>query len=235
MYVPRIFQVLMSNIEPVPPVILFQDEFLLVVDKAPGMPVQPDRTGDLSLLQQVQTLFPGGTIGSPHRLDRPVSGITLFTLTGPALRAMDALYREKRVMKSYLAIVEGRTEAKGELEHKLSHSGGTRKAKVHESDGDVNARLKFTTRAVGERFSLIEVVPEGGAFHQIRAQLGAAGHAIKGDVKYGARRGEQDRSIALHAWRMQFKHPITGQAMKLEAPFPERSIWPALLGLVRSW
>ncbi len=225
----------MSNIEPVPPVILFQDEFLLAVDKAPGMPVQPDRTGDLSLLQQVQALFPGGTIGSPHRLDRPVSGITLFTLTAPALRAMDALYREKRVMKSYLAIVEGRMDAKGELQHQLSHAGGTRKAKVHESDGDVNARLKFTTKAVGERFSLLEVIPEGGAFHQIRAQLGAAGHAIKGDVKYGARRGEPDRSIALHAWRMQFKHPITDQQMKLEAPFPQRSIWPALVALVRRW
>ncbi|MGB3870668.1 MAG: RluA family pseudouridine synthase [Flavobacteriales bacterium] len=225
----------MSSIEPTPPLILFQDEFLVAVDKAPGVPVQPDRTGDLSLLQELRSMFPNATVGSPHRLDRPVSGITLFTLTGPALRAMDALYREKRVVKSYLAIVEGRTELKGELQHQLVHAGGTRKAKVDKTGNEINARLKYTTKALGERFSLLEVIPEGGAFHQIRAQLGAAGHAIKGDVKYGARRGEPDRSIALHAWRMQFKHPITGQEMKLETPFPERSIWPALVALVKAW
>ncbi|MBK9597817.1 MAG: hypothetical protein IPO60_05665 [Flavobacteriales bacterium] len=60
--------------------------------------------------------------------------------------------------------MEGKTASKGELDHKLSHAGGTRKAKVSEADGDSNARLRFTTRAVGERFSLLEVVPEGGAF-----------------------------------------------------------------------
>lgn len=225
----------MSSIDLVAPVLLFRDEFLAVVDKPPGIPVQPDRTGDLSLLQQVQSLFPECSVGSPHRLDRPVSGITVFALNAPALRAMDALFRERRVTKSYLAIVEGGMEPKGELVHSLSHAGGTRKAKVDRAEGEGNARLQYTTRAVGERFSLLEVVPEGGAFHQIRAQLGASGHPIKGDVKYGARRGEPDRSIALHAWRMKFTHPITGAAMALEAPMPTRSIWPALVGLVRAW
>lgn len=221
----------MSNTEPVSFKPLFQDEFLVLVDKPPGIPVQPDRTGDVSLMQLMQAQFPGVILGSPHRLDRPVSGLTLFTLSAPALRAMDTLFREKHVEKIYLAIVEGKTATKGELDHRLSHAGGTRKAKVTEADGDSNARLRFTTRAVGERFSLLEVVPEGGAFHQIRAQLGAAGHPIKGDVKYGARRGEPDRSIALHAWRMRFIHPITGKTMDIAAPMPTRSIWPALLAI----
>lgn len=224
----------MSSIEADGPVVIHQDEHILAVDKLPGIPVQPDRTGDRSLLQQVQDRFPGVNIGSPHRLDRPVGGITLFTLSAPALRAMDALFRGRRVAKTYLAIVEGRTDAKGELNHRLEHAGGSRKASVSEAAESLpgNARLQFITRAVGERFSLLEVVPEGGAFHQIRAQLAASGHPIKGDVKYGARRGEPDRSIALHAWRMAFKHPVTGIAMNLEAPVPVRSIWPALLALV---
>ena len=223
----------MSNIEPVEPVRIFQDAHIVVVDKVLGIPVQPDRTGDPSLLQAMQALFPGESVGSPHRLDRPVSGVTLFTLSAPALRAMDVLFREKRVTKTYLAIVEGRMEAAGELSHHLSHAGGTRKAKVAEltTGAEGNSRLRFSTKAVGDRFSLLEVVPEGGAYHQIRAQLAAAGHPIKGDVKYGARRGEPDRSIALHAWRMSFPHPITGSEMKVEAPMPARSIWPALLAL----
>lgn len=221
----------MSNTEQPPVEVLYQDEFLVLVDKPTGIPVQPDRTGDRSLLQGMQALFPQASVGSPHRLDRPVSGLTLFTLNAPALRAMDKLFREKRVAKTYLAIVEGRTEPEGELVHQLSHAGGTRRSRVVEADGDGNARLRFTTQALGDRFSLLEVVPQGGAFHQIRAQLAAAGHPIKGDVKYGARRGEPDRSIALHAWRMQFIHPITGREMTIEAPFPVRSIWPQLQAL----
>lgn len=221
----------MNSIDTLPVKPLFQDEFMMLVDKPPGIPVQPDRTGDVSLLQLMQARLPGVNLGSPHRLDRPVSGITLFTLGAPVLRAMDALFREKQVAKTYLAIVEGKAAPKGVLEHGLSHTSGTRKAKVIEASGSGNARLSFTTRAVGDRFSLLEVVPEGGVFHQIRAQLAAAGHPIKGDVKYGARRGEPDRSIALHAWRMRFVHPITGKPMDIGAPMPVRSIWPALLAL----
>ena len=225
----------MSSIDPVEPVRVFQDGHIVAVDKMPGLPVQPDRTRDLSLLQLVQDLFPGKSVGSPHRLDRPVSGITLFTLDAPTLRSMDALFRQKRVAKTYLAIVEGRMEVAGELSHHLSHAGGTRKAKVAEQAAGVEgiSRLRFITKAVGDRFSLLEVVPEGGAFHQIRAQLAASGHPIKGDVKYGARRGEPDRSIALHAWRMAFPHPATKSEMMLEAPLPTRSIWPALLALAQ--
>ncbi|MBL7957047.1 MAG: hypothetical protein JNM49_03730, partial [Flavobacteriales bacterium] len=70
-----------------------------------------------------------------------------------------------------------------------------------------------------------ECAPEGGAFHQIRAQLAAWGHPIKGDVKYGARRGEKDRSIALHARSVRFKHPFTGKEQSVEAAAPPSGIW----------
>ena len=180
-------------------------------------------------------MFPAGSveIGSPHRLDRPVSGLVIFTKSIEALRGMDEIFRRAAVEKTYLALVEGRTPEKGECSHVLGHAGGSRKAKVlEEKDADGrNAKLTFTTKALGERFSLLEVRPEGGAFHQIRAQLATIGHPIKGDVKYGARRGEQDRSIALHAWRMRFDHPVTGTPLELKAPMPTRSIWPALLAL----
>lgn len=213
--------------------VLFRDAHLVVVNKPPGISVQPDRTGDPCLLGHVQAMFPNDAVGSPHRLDRPVGGITLFTLDAATLRAMDALFRERHVAKTYLAIVEGHTPEQGRMEHTLKHIGGPRKAVTTAAlKGETgNAVLHFSTRAMGARFSLLEVVPSGGAFHQIRAQLGAAGHPIKGDVKYGARRGEPDRSIALHAWRLVFTHPGTGMLLTLEAPPPTSSIWPALLSL----
>lgn len=224
----------MSSIDPAEVHVLYRDDHFIAVDKPPGIPVQPDRTGDRCLLQAVQAMLPELSLGSPHRLDRPVGGITLFTLTPEALRAMDAFLREKRVEKTYLAIVEGQPAERGELLHRLIHLGGTRKATVAETrSGEAgNAVLRYTTRATGERYTLLEVVPEGGAFHQIRGQLAEVGHPIKGDVKYGARRGERDRSIALHAWRMAFPHPFTGKPVQVVAPVPVRSIWPALVGLV---
>ena len=86
--------------------------------------------------------------------------------------------------------------------------------------------------ATGDRYTLVEAIPEGGAFHQIRAQLGAWGHPIKGDVKYGARRGEKDWSIALHARSLRFVHPFTGVDVSIEAPAPPGTLWSALVAAV---
>ncbi|MBK8340461.1 MAG: hypothetical protein IPK99_10930 [Flavobacteriales bacterium] len=83
----------------------------------------------------------------------------------------------------------------------------------------------------GDRYALIEVEPEAGRFHQIRAQLAASGMPIKGDVKYGARRGEKDRSIALHAHTLSFRHPITQTPVIVTAPPPATPVWAALLAL----
>lgn len=218
----------MSSIEAAP-AILYQDPWLVAVDKPPGMPVQPDRTGDACLLHVVKDRFPAAALGSPHRLDRPVSGLVLFTLMPQALRGMDALFRGRAVEKTYLALVEGAPPPSGACRHKLMHAAGARKAAVQEADGQGRpVQLRFRNLAQGDRFALLEVKPQGGAFHQIRAQLAAIGHPIKGDVKYGARRGEPDRSIGLHAWRLAFAHPMDQRPLLLEAPVPHRSIWQAL-------
>lgn len=209
--------------------VVYTDEHLVVVNKPPGIAVQPDRSGDESLLLRVQGAFPGVAIGSPHRLDRPVSGLVVFTRSAAALRGMDALYRERGVGKTYLAVVEGRLEGEGTLEHRLVHAGGTRKAVVAAGQSGQAVQVHYVVRVQGDRYCLLEVRPEGGAFHQIRAQLAAAGHPIKGDVKYGARRGEKDRSIALHAWRLRFAHPATGAEVLLEAAPPCGGIWAKLM------
>lgn len=231
MFAHRISPARMSNTED-GPVIVFQDAHLIVVDKPCGIAVQADRTGDPCLLDQVKALFPTEDIGSPHRIDRPVGGLVIFTRNAEALRGMDALFREQAVEKTYLAIVEGATPPEGECRHDLERNAGQRKTRLAEQPGGGReAVLHFKTKTVGDRFSLLKVIPQGGAFHQIRAQLAAIGHPIKGDVKYGARRGEKDRGITLHAWKMRFPHPVTKKLLELEAPLPIRSIWPALLAL----
>lgn len=215
--------------------VVHRDEHLIIVDKPPGVPVQPDRTGDPCLLEMVRTVVPKHEVGSPHRLDRPVSGLVVFALDRDALLGMDGVFRRQEIAKSYLAIVEGKPAAEAELVHKIHHHGGSRKAQVEAADGMGGpgvVRLHYRLRAAGIRYSLLEVSPVGGAFHQIRAQLGAIGHPIKGDVKYGARRGEKDRSIGLHAWKLVFDHPITGARLQIEAPIPGHGSWPVFKGLL---
>lgn len=203
--------------------VLWADAHLLAVCKPAGMPVQPDRGGDPDLLTAVRTRHPGEAIGLPHRLDRPVSGVVLLARTAPALAALDRAFRERTVAKTYLAVVTGAVAGDLHLEHRLVHDARHRRARLA-GDG-ILARIHVHPLHRGDRYTLVEVVPQGGAFHQIRAQLAAAGHAIKGDVKYGARRGERDRSIALHALRIALPHPFTGERLCVEAPLPGTPTW----------
>ncbi len=205
------------------PVVLWRDAHLVAVNKPPGVPVQPDTTGDADLLAALRAVHPGEAIGLPHRLDRPVSGVVLLARTAAALEGLGGLFRARSVRKTYLAVVHGAWEREMVLEHALVHDARSRKARVDAAGAP--ARLAVRPLQVGDRYTLVEVRPEGGAFHQIRAQLAAAGHPIKGDVKYGARRGERDRSIALHALRLELPHPVGGAPLRVEAPLPGTRTW----------
>lgn len=202
---------------------LWSDARLLAVHKPAGMPVQPDLTGTPDLLSAVRAMHPGEAIGLPHRIDRPVSGVVLFSRTTEALQALNRLFQERAVQKTYLAVVTGAVDGDLTLEHTLLHVPKARRARV--SDRGVPVSLALRPLMRGDRYTLVEVRPLGGAFHQIRAQLAAAGHPIKGDVKYGARRGERDRSIALHARSIALRHPFTGEALHVEAPVPDTPTW----------
>ena len=221
----------MSSTEPIG--ILYKDDHLCIVNKPAGMPVQPDGTGDPSLLDLVSEQMRSDPIGLVHRIDRPVSGVVLFALDQHTLRIMNEQFKERRVHKIYWAIVEGKWEgSEHTLEHWLQHDAKAKKARISKKSEGESSRLKARLLAQGDRFALIEVIPEGGAFHQIRAQLAAAGHPIKGDVKYGARRGEKDRSISLHAHSIQFHHPATDELLLIEAPARRDGIWPVLVGKI---
>ncbi|MCB0793867.1 MAG: RluA family pseudouridine synthase [Flavobacteriales bacterium] len=205
--------------------ILFQDDHLLVLNKPSGIPVQDDQSGDTSLMAIVKDRLPKGPVGLVHRLDRPVSGAVLMTLSREAEKAMHEAFRDGRVDKRYLAVVHGRPVDHFVLEHRLVHDKRRHRARIGSGDEGRLVRLHGRVVRTGERYSLVELVPEEGAFHQIRAQLAAAGHPIKGDVKYGARRGERDRSIALHASWLRFDHPVAGLPIEVVVPPPISGIW----------
>jgi len=231
----------MSNTESTTGVLLlFLDEHLCVAWKPGGMPVQPDTTGDLSLLEVLAAQLDTKELGLVHRLDRPVSGAVVLSRDADVLRGLNEQFRQREVEKHYWAIVEGveRLGAPGDqevLEDRITRDGRGKRARI--SPASVGAdeelsRLRYTVLAKGERLALLEVAPEGGAFHQIRAQLSKAGFPIRGDVKYGARRGERDRTIALHAQSLAFVHPITGKPVHVVAPAPETPVWQAMQRLL---
>jgi len=215
---------------------LWGDAHFLAVNKPAGMPVQADKTGDAPVLDAIRTQWQEKDIdalpGLAHRLDRPVSGVLLLTRTAEALASINMLFARHAVRKTYWAIVGGAPPESGVWRHRLVHDPHKHKAYVARPEQQaVDAELHFKRLAQGDRYALLELVPTGGSFHQLRAQCAAAGHAIKGDVKYGARRGEPDRSIGLHARSLGFVHPFTGVEHCIEAPPPSTPLWLALLNM----
>lgn len=214
------------------PIVLFEDRWLIALCKPTGLPVQADRTGDTDLLTWARQRFPNESdLQLVHRIDRPVSGAVLLGREPESLARMNRLFHDQAVEKLYWAVIEG-APGKGpfELAHSIKHDARAFRARI-ERNGSPNATMRLKVLAQGDRFALVEALPRGGLFHQVRSQLAAWGHPIKGDVKYGARRGEPDRSIGLHARALRFRHPMTDESMVIVAPAPVSGIWSKLATL----
>jgi 23S rRNA pseudouridine1911/1915/1917 synthase len=210
--------------------ILFEDNHLIAVNKNPGDLVQGDQTGDAPLPELIKAYIkkkydkPGEVfLGVIHRLDRPTSGVVLFARTSKGLERMNAAFKNRQTSKKYWALVEGQLSGDGELQHYLKKNPKNNKALVLNTpeEGAKEAKLSYQTLKVGDRYSLVEVDLQTGRHHQIRAQFASIGHPIKGDIKYGARRAERDRSICLHAHSLEFTHPTTKVTVNIIAPPPD--------------
>ncbi len=214
--------------------IIVEDASFVILEKPAGIPAQPDNTGDMDLLSMIREQLKDPGIGLVHRLDRPVSGVMVFARNEAALADLNRQFQERTVRKVYWAIVEGAFPVAKVLENLIEHDAFHKKARVgagiaHDAR---TVRISVKPLAVGDRYSLVEVIPEGGAFHQIRVQLSAAGHPIKGDVKYGARRGEKDRSIALHSRAIDLDHPVSGIRLSYTANTPSAPLWKMLEAMI---
>ena len=210
--------------------IIYQDNHLIAVNKRAGDLVQGDHTGDVPLPDHIKAYLkhkfnkPGNVFcGVIHRLDRPTTGVVLFARTSKGLERMNKAFKERQIKKTYWALVEGRLEGEDSLRHFLKKNNKNNKSTVFKKAevGAKEARLSYRVIKTGDNYSLLEVELDTGRHHQIRAQFAAIGHAVKGDVKYGARRAERDKSICLHAKTLGFIHPVSGEKIEIEASSPE--------------
>lgn len=214
--------------------ILYKDNQLFIVAKAPGQAVQADKTGDANLQQQAEA-YCHHPLHLVNRIDRPVSGIVVFAKNERAMTALTEQFRQRNVGKTYLALVQqAPPEAEGVLLHFLRKNQAKNTSQVvpEGTAGAERAELRYRLRGSSDRYHLLEIELITGRHHQIRAQLAAIGCPVRGDVKYGFRRATPDRSIALHAWRMAFVHPVSGEPVEVEAPLPEGAIWEAVKGML---
>lgn len=219
--------------------VIYEDNHLIVVNKAPGEIVQGDKTGDTPLLETVRAYIkekygkPGNVFcGLVHRLDRPVAGLVVFAKTSKALSRMCELFRNGGVHKTYWAITRNApAEPQGRLTHWITTVERTNKSTAHPSPrtGAKEARLSYRQIARSDRYNLLEVNLETGRKHQIRVQLSAMGCPVRGDLKYGDKRSNPDGSISLMARRIEFIHPVSGKPLALTAPVPKGDVlWSAM-------
>ena len=219
--------------------IVYEDNHLIIVNKACGEIVQGDRTGDEPLVETLKQWIkekyqkPGNVFcGVIHRIDRPTSGLVVFARTSKGLSRMNELFRKGEVHKTYWAIVQNRPPKQTDtLTHWLvAHEKGNR-TEVFDApkEGAQKAVLKYRVIAEGERYHLVEVELLTGRKHQIRAQLSHIGCPIKGDLKYGARRSNPGGGISLQSHRICFQHPVSKLEIDITAPTPPQPLWQALV------
>ncbi|MCQ2333441.1 MAG: RluA family pseudouridine synthase [Paludibacteraceae bacterium] len=218
--------------------ILYEDNHIIAVSKTCNEIVQGDKTGDEPLSEKVKAYIkakynkPGEVfLGVTHRLDRPTSGVVLFARTSKALTRLNAMFSShEQIRKTYWAIVQNAPrESEGRLEHYLVRREALNKSFIAKStDKDAKrAVLTYRTLAHSDRYTLLEINLETGRHHQIRCQLAAIGCPIKGDLKYGARRSNQDGGICLHARQIEFVHPVSHEHITITAPVPNDTLWCA--------
>ena len=215
--------------------VIYEDNHIIVVNKAPGEIVQGDKTGDTPLSDTVKQWIkethakPGNVfLGVVHRLDRPVGGLVVFAKTSKALSRLNELFRNGDVHKTYWAITRNLPPKESDLlTHYITTVERNNKsyASVTPKNGAKESKLRYRLLSKGERFNLVEVELLTGRKHQIRVQMSSIGCPIRGDLKYGDKRSNPDGSISLIAHRIKFIHPVSGKEIDLTAPVPAERLW----------
>lgn len=215
--------------------VLYEDNHIIAVYKKPSDLSQGDKTGDISLDDEVKKYIaekykkPGAVfLGVVHRLDRPVGGVMLFARTSKALQRLNEVFRTREVRKTYLAIVGERPpEDEAELSDYLKKNEKQNKTYVYDKEvkGSKKSSLSYRLAGASDRYFLLEIELHSGRHHQIRAQLANIGCPVKGDLKYGYPRSNSDGSISLFARRLEFIHPVKNEKISIVAHFPEGDIW----------
>ena len=215
--------------------LIYEDNHLLVFNKQPGLLAQRDKTGDISLLDILKkylkvTKKKEGNVylGLVHRLDRNSSGVMVFAKTSKALSRLNKQFKDREVLKTYWAIVEGKNLPKGEkLVNWVKKNQKKNKSIVlkKEIEGSKKAILSYQLLKILKNYSFIQVKLETGRHHQIRSQIAYRGFPIKGDIKYGSKRSNKNSSIYLHSKHLTLLHPVTKEKLTFSAKCPKDSLW----------
>ena len=224
--------------------VLYEDNHLIAVKKEPGSIVQSDKTGDETLAEEVKAYIkrkykkPGDVfLGIIHRLDRPVGGVIVFARTSKALTRMNELFREKKISKTYWAIVEEKPPIEdGQLVNWLKKNQEKNRSRAYDIEVKESKKAELTYRLMGrsKHYYYIEVHPKTGRHHQIRVQLAHLGCKIKGDVKYGAKRTNKDGSIHLFARSLSFIHPVKKEKLIIRSNPPMGPLWNEMINLEKA-
>ena len=217
--------------------VIYEDNHIIIVNKRAGDIVQGDKTGDKPLSDVVKDYIkvkhnkPGNVyLGVVHRLDRPTTGIVMFSKTSKALPRLNKLFAEKKAYKTYWAIVKQVPESPQDtLINWLKKNPKNNKSTAYSKEikDSKKAILHYKTLKVLDNYVLLEIELETGRHHQIRTQLASIGSPIKGDLKYGFNRSNKDGSIHLHARKINFIHPVSKEIIQVTAPVPDDVIWKA--------
>lgn len=217
--------------------VLHEDNHIIIVNKRVGDIVQGDKTGDKPLSEVVKAYLkekhnkPGNVyLGVVHRLDRPTSGIVLFSKTSKALPRLNKLFQQKDAKKTYWAVVKNRPPKDQDiLVHYLKRNPKQNKSFAHKNEvpDSKKAILEYRILKELDNYFLLEVDLKTGRHHQIRSQLSAIGCPIKGDLKYGFDRSNKDAGIHLHARKLEFIHPVKKEPIIVIAEVPDESLWQA--------
>ena len=215
--------------------VLYEDNHIIAVNKKASDIVQGDKTGDRPLPEYIKDYIkkkykkPGKVfLGVVHRLDRPVSGVMVFARTSKALSRLNEMFREKKVQKTYWAIVKNKPQnTKETLVHYLLKNQAKNKSQAFNREGNHALRSELSYKLIRslDNYHLLEVSPKTGRHHQIRVQLAKIGCPIKGDIKYGFDRTNKDKSIHLHARKIDFIHPVKKEPISITAPTPNDVLW----------
>lgn len=219
--------------------ILYEDNHLIAINKSCSEIVQGDKTGDTPLSETIKAYLkekynkPGDVfLGVTHRLDRPTSGVVLFARTSKSLSRLNEMFRDKDLIKKTYWAVTDKAPAKssGILKHWLIRNEKQNKSFAYDKEipGSKEAILEYSTIGKSDRYYLLEIKLITGRHHQIRAQLAAIGCHIKGDMKYGFPRSNQDGGIHLHSRKIEFIHPVSKKNIFIEAPVPDDILWKSI-------
>lgn len=215
--------------------VLYEDNHIIAINKPAGTIVHEDITKDKSLEDEVKEYLvakynkPNAAfLGVVHRLDRPVSGLILFAKTSKATERLNGIFKDDTIKKTYWAVVKKQPpQPSGTLVHWLYRDTKRNVSKAYAKQVPDSKRAELSYEIIGsvDGYFLLAIYPVTGRTHQIRVQLSSMGCPIVGDNKYGYPRGSRTRSISLHAYSLEFMHPIKKELLSLNAPLPKDAFW----------